>query len=58
MDAVDDVLWWDTDGGDEEGGLLLDDDVDELVELALGVVVAVMILSGFARAARFVVLRY
>lgn len=40
VQAVDDVLGGDTDGGDEELGAGLDDDVDELVELALGVVVA------------------
>lgn len=40
VQAVDDVLGGDTDGRDEELGTGLDDDVDELVELALGVVVA------------------
>lgn len=38
---VDDLLGGDTDGRDEELGALRDDDVDELVELTLGVVVAV-----------------
>jgi hypothetical protein len=41
VEAVDDGLGWDADGGDEELGPGLDHDVDELVELALGVVVAV-----------------
>lgn len=40
VEALDDCLGGDTDGGDEELGAALDDDVDELVELALGVVVA------------------
>jgi len=39
METVDHGLGWDTDGRDEEAGARLDDDVDELVELALGVVV-------------------
>lgn len=39
VEPLDDVLWWDTDGTDEELGLLLDNDVDQLVELTLGVVV-------------------
>lgn len=41
MELVDDVLGGNTDGGNEELGTGLDDDVDELVKLALGVVVAV-----------------
>lgn len=40
MELVDDVLGGDTDGGNEELGTGLDDDVDKLVKLALGVVVA------------------
>lgn len=40
VELVDDVLGGNTDGGDEELGTGLDDDVDELVELALGVIVA------------------
>lgn len=39
VETVDDVLGRDTDGTDEELGTLLNDDGDELVELALGVVV-------------------
>jgi len=39
VELVDDGLWWDTDGRDEELGARLDDNVDELVELALGVIV-------------------
>jgi hypothetical protein len=41
VETLDDVLWWDTDSGDEETGARVDDDVDQLVELTLGVVVAV-----------------
>lgn len=41
VEFLDDVLWWDTDGRDEKTGAGFDGDVDELVELALGVVVAV-----------------
>ncbi len=40
VEALDDGLGGNTDGRDEELGAALDDDVDELVELALGVVVA------------------
>lgn len=40
VELVDDSLWWDTDGGDEELGARLDNDIDELVELTLGVIVA------------------
>lgn len=49
MEAVDDVLGWDTDGGDEESGLGVDYYADELVELALCVVVAVVLLLAFSR---------
>lgn len=41
VELLDNGLGGDTDGGDEELGTALDDDIDELVELALGVVVAV-----------------
>lgn len=37
---LDDSLGGNTDGGDKELGIALDDDVDELVQLALSVVVA------------------
>lgn len=40
VELLDDSLGGNTDGGDEELGAALDDDVDELVKLALGVVVA------------------
>jgi hypothetical protein len=40
VESVNDVLWGDTDGGDEELRAAVDDDVDELVKLALGVVIA------------------
>ncbi len=46
VELVNDCLWWDTDGGDEELGAGFDDDVDELAELTLGVIVAVKILSA------------
>jgi hypothetical protein len=41
VELLDDGLGGNTDGGDEELGTTLNDNVDELVELALGVVVAV-----------------
>ena len=40
VQSVDNGLGWDTDGGDEELGATIDDDANELVELALCVVVA------------------
>lgn len=40
VDALNDVLGGHTDGRDEELAARVDDDVDELIELALGVVVA------------------
>lgn len=40
VQTVDDSLGGNTDGGDEELRAALDDDVDELVKLALGIVVA------------------
>jgi hypothetical protein len=40
VETLDNVLGWDTDGGDEEPGAGVDDDVDQLIELTLGVVVA------------------
>jgi hypothetical protein len=40
VQPVDDLLGGDTDGGDEQLGTGLNDDVDELVQLALGVIVA------------------
>lgn len=40
VELVDDSLGWYTDGGDEELGARFDDDVDELGQLALGVIVA------------------
>lgn len=39
VQLLDDGLGGDADGGDEEAGATADDDVDELAELALGVVV-------------------
>lgn len=41
VELLDDSLRGNTDGGNEELSTALDDDIDELVELALGVVVAV-----------------
>ena len=40
VQLVDDGFGRDADGGDEESGAGFDDDVDQLVELAFGVVVA------------------
>lgn len=40
VELLHNVLWWDTDGRDEETGAGLDCNVNQLVELALGVVVA------------------
>lgn len=40
VQLVDDLFWWDTNGGDEEARAGLDDDVYELAELAFCVVVA------------------
>ena len=40
VQTVDDVLGGDADGGDEELGAVVDDDADEVVEFAFGVVVA------------------
>ena len=44
MQLLDDGLGWYADSADEELGTGVDDDVDEFVELALGVVVAVSLL--------------
>jgi len=41
VQPLDDVLGGHADGGDKELGAAVDDDGDELVELAFGVVVAV-----------------
>jgi hypothetical protein len=40
VESVDDMFRWDTDGGDEELSAAVDDDADELVELAFCVIVA------------------
>jgi hypothetical protein len=40
VESVDDMFRWDTDGGDEKFGTAVDDDADELVELAFCVIVA------------------
>ena len=40
VESVDDMLWGDANGGDEELGSAVDDDADELVELAFCVIVA------------------
>jgi hypothetical protein len=39
------VLWGNTNGGDKKGGFGVDDDVDEFIEFALGVVVAAICVS-------------
>lgn len=41
MESVNDMLGRDADGGDEEFGTAVDDDVNQLVELAFGIIVAV-----------------
>ena len=43
MQFVHDGLWRDADGGDEELRATIDDDANELVELALCVVVAAQV---------------
>lgn len=48
VQLVDGPHWGNTDGTDEELGLLLNDDVEELGELALGVVVLRRSRSGFS----------
>ena len=48
MELVDDGFWWDADGGDEEACARLNDDVDEFVELAFGVVVASLLLARWS----------
>jgi hypothetical protein len=40
VESVDDMFRWDTNGGDEELGTAVDDDADELVELAFCVIIA------------------
>jgi hypothetical protein len=42
VELLDDGFGWDTDGADEELSTRVDDDINELVELAFGVVVAVL----------------
>jgi hypothetical protein len=39
VQALDNLLGWNADGADEERGLFLNDDVNELVQLALLVVI-------------------
>lgn len=41
VELIDDSLGGDTDSGDEKASLFLDDNINELTELALGVVVAI-----------------
>jgi hypothetical protein len=41
VELIDNSLGGHTDGGDEKASLLLDDNIDELTELALGVIVAI-----------------
>lgn len=40
MEALDDMLGWDANRGDEKLSPAIDDDADQLVEFAFGVVVA------------------
>lgn len=50
MEAFDDMLGWDADGGDEELGAAVDDDIHKFVELALSIIVAALIIvSASAR---------
>jgi hypothetical protein len=44
VEPLDDVLWWDTDGRDEDLCTALNNDINELVELALRVIVAAEVL--------------
>ena len=46
VELVDNSLWWDTDGGNEKLSAGLDNNIDELVELALGVIVAGKLVSS------------
>jgi hypothetical protein len=39
------MLWWNANSGDEKGGFRVDDDVDKVIELSLGVIVAVSCVS-------------
>jgi hypothetical protein len=41
VEPVHDVLWWDTDGRDKELCAALDGNINELVKLSFGVIVAV-----------------
>ena len=38
MQGIHDFLWWDTNGGDEEGSFLLNDNLDQVWQLTLRVV--------------------
>jgi hypothetical protein len=40
VESLNDVLWWDTDSRDEKFGTRLDNNVNEFIELSLGVIVA------------------
>ena len=40
MKALDDLLGWDTDGGDKQLCTTIDDDADQIIEFAFGVIVA------------------
>jgi len=42
VELLDDVLWRNTNSADEEFGTGVNDDLDQIVELSLGVVVAVL----------------
>ena len=46
VELVDNSLWWDTDGGNEKFSTRLDNNIDELIELALGVIVATKRVSS------------
>ena len=46
METIDDMLGRDADGGDEELGATVDDDANELVEFALSIIVAELVVSS------------
>lgn len=50
VETIDDMLGWDTDGGDEQLCAAVNDDAHKLVELALSIIVAALIaLSALAQ---------
>ena len=45
VDLLDNVLWWDSDSADKESGTRVDDNVNQVIEFAFRVVVAVAVVS-------------